>query len=61
MLISLRFCYVGVYLALVPSAIMDKRRVASTSDRSQHNGSKTLRSGRSKIDRLINELFEQEF
>lgn len=60
MLISLRFCDAGVYMAHVPFAIMDKRGVISTSSRSQR-GRTTSKFGRSKANRLVDELFEPEF
>lgn len=56
-------CFFGtdIYMAFVPSSIMDKKRVISTSDRSQCGKTKASRFVRSRTDHPVDKLCEPKF
>lgn len=60
-LIGLHFFHACVYSTLIPPAVMDREGVASTSEKSLRDGSKTSRIGRSRTDCPIDKLSKQEF
>lgn len=53
---SFHFCHIGVYMAFSPSTNMDRKRVPSTSGRSQRGGAKASKSGHSRMDPVLGYL-----